>query len=287
MGKSRRFFNMYLTTTISVAMVLFIIGLECVLLLSTDTLIKRVKENTTVDIVFTPNAETSDFNRLQDMLKAADYCLDCRFISAEEALKEHVAYLGEDPSKFLGYNPLTASCEMHVKADYANNDSVSMIAERLSTLPYVEQVVYQKDLLSVLNRNIGELSILLMAVMALLLFVSLALIGNTIRLQIYSQRFLINTMKLVGATSWMIKAPILRKNMTMGFVAGVLAVLAVATLYYYVSAHMGLQLFPLTWQNIALIVCVIILIGLLITFLASVFATGRYIRMKTNTMYEI
>ena len=256
MGKPRHFFNMYLTTTISVAMVLFLIGLECVLLLSANSLINQVKENTTVEIVFTPQAETSDFNRLQEMLKASDYCLDCRIISAEQALKEHIEYLGDDPSKFLGYNPLTASCEMHVKANYANNDSIAVIESKLTTLPYVEKVIYQKDLLSVLNRNINELSIVLLAVVVLLLFISLALIGNTIRLQIYAQRFLINTMKLVGATSWMIKAPILRKNMTMGFVAAILA----------------LVLSAVSWT---------------ITILASLFATGRYIRMKSNTMYEI
>ncbi len=287
MRKPHHFFNMYLTTTISVAMVLFLIGLECVLLLSANSLINQVKENTTVEIVFTPQAETSDFNRLQEMLKASDYCLDCRIISAEQALKEHIEYLGDDPSKFLGYNPLTASCEMHVKANYANNDSIAVIESKLTTLPYVEKVIYQKDLLSVLNRNINELSIVLLAVVVLLLFISLALIGNTIRLQIYAQRFLINTMKLVGATSWMIKAPILRKNMTMGFVAAILALGAVSAVYYYVNVHMGVQLFPLTWQNMLFVSGVIILIGLTITLLASLFATGRYIRMKSNTMYEI
>ena len=287
MRKPHHFFNMYLTTTISVAMVLFLIGLECVLLLSANSLINQVKENTTVEIVFTPQAETSDFNRLQEMLKASDYCLDCRIISAEQALKEHIEYLGDDPSKFLGYNPLTASCEMHVKANYANNDSIAVIESKLTTLPYVEKVIYQKDLLSVLNRNINELSIVLLAVVVLLLFISLALIGNTIRLQIYAQRFLINTMKLVGATSWMIKAPILRKNMSMGFVAAILALGAVSAVYYYVNVHMGVQLFPLTWQNMLFVSGVIILIGLTITILASLFATGRYIRMKSNTMYEI
>lgn len=287
MGKSHRFFNMYLTTTISVAMVLFLIGLECVLLLSANSLVNQVKENTAIEIVFTPESNTSDFNRLQALFDASDYCLDCRFISAEQALKEHIEYLGEDPSKFLGYNPLTASCEIHVKADYANNDSIALIESRLLTLPYVDQVIYQKDLLSILNRNIHELSIILLGVVLLLLFISLALIGNTIRLQIYAQRFLINTMKLVGATSWMIKAPILRKNMTMGFVAGMFAIMAVSAVYYYVDVHMGVQLFPLTWQNITFVSGTIILIGLIITLCASLFATGRYIRMKTDTMYEI
>ena len=278
---------MYLTTTISVAMVLFLIGLECVLLLSTKSLIDAVKENTTVEILLQQRADTTAFRRMQTLLDAAPYCKDSRFISAQEALEEHIQYLGEDPSKFLGYNPLAASYEMHVTANYANPDSLSMIEERLVSLPYVDKVVYQKDLLSTLTRNINKLSFVLLVIAGLLLLISLVLIGNTIRLQIYSRRFLINTMTLVGATGWMIKAPILGKNLGIGFVAALLALAAISGAVYYVMMHFGVLLFALTWQNIAFVAGVVIVTGLLITLLASLFATGRYIRMKTDMMYEI
>ena len=200
---------MYLTTTISVAMVLFLIAMECVLLLSTRSLINSVKENTTVEVLLRQDVSEASFLRFAEMLQTTPYCKDSRFISADEALKEHIRYLGEDPSKFLGYNPLAPSYELHLNAGYAHPDSLAMIEERLSSLPYVDKVLYQKDLLTMLNRNINKLSLVLMAVAGLLLLISLVLIGNTIRLQIYSKRFLINTMSLVGATAWMIKAPIL------------------------------------------------------------------------------
>jgi len=278
---------MYLTTTISVAMVLFLVGMECVLLLSTKSLIDRVKENTAVEIVLKQEADSSSYQRMETMLAASNYCKDYRFISAEEALEEHVRYLGEDPSRFLGYNPLAASFEMHVTATYANPDSLNVIENRLQTLPYVDKVLYQKDLLAVLNRNINKLSFVLMVIAGLLLLISLVLIGNTIRLQIYSKRFLINTMTLVGATGWMIKAPILRKNMGIGFAAALLALAVVAFVVYYTQVHFGVLLFALTWQNIVFVAGAVVATGLIITLFASLFATGRYIRMKTDTMYEV
>lgn len=278
---------MYLTATISVAMVLFLIGLECVLLLSTKSLIDTVKESSAVEILLQQDADSTEFRRMQTLLNGAPYCKDSRFISAEEALEEHIHYLGEDPSKFLGYNPLAASFEMHVTAPYANPDSLSVIEDRLLSLPYVDKVLYQKDLLTLLNRNINKLSLVLMIVAGLLLLISLVLIGNTIRLQIYSRRFLINTMTLVGATSWMIKAPILRKNMGMGFAAALIALAVVAGAVYYILKHFGVLLFPLTWQNMAFVAGVVVASGLLITLLASLFATGRYIRMKVDVMYEV
>ena len=278
---------MYLTTTISVAMVLFLIGLECVLLLSTRSLIDSVKENTTVEILLKQNADSATFSRMQKLLTASSYCKDCRFVSADEALQEHITYLGEDPSKFLGYNPLSASFEMHVNAPYANPDSLVLIEAKLMSLPYVDKVLYQKDLLSVLNRNINKLSFVLMVVAGLLLLISLVLIGNTIRLQIYSKRFIINTMTLVGATAWMIKAPILRKNIGLGLVAAILALAVIAGAIFYIQRHFGVLLFAPTKENIAFVAGVVVITGLLITLIASLFATGRYIRMKTDTMYEI
>ena len=278
---------MYLTTTISVAMVLFLIGLECVLLLSTRSLIDSVKENTTVEILLKQNADSATFSRMQKLLTASSYCKDCRFVSADEALQEHITYLGEDPSKFLGYNPLSASFEMHVNAPYANPDSLVLIEAKLMSLPYVDKVLYQKDLLSVLNRNINKLSFVLMIVAGLLLLISLVLIGNTIRLQIYSKRFIINTMTLVGATAWMIKAPILRKNIGLGLVAAILALAVIAGAIFYIQRHFGVLLFAPTKENIAFVAGVVVITGLLITLVASLFATGRYIRMKTDTMYEI
>ena len=154
-------------------------------------------------------------------------------------------------------------------------------------LPYVDKVIYQKDVVKVLDNNLSEIALVLFIVAMALLIIALVLISNTIQLQVYSKRFLINTMRLVGATPWVIKWPLLRRNIRMGFEAGVLALLMLVATYYYCQTRLGIVLFPLIWQNVTFVILTVLVTGIIITFLASWIATNRYIRMKINKMYEI
>lgn len=278
---------MYLTTTISVALVLFLVGLECIVLLSARNLITRVKENMALTVVLTEEADSTSLARFATMMDAAPYCHDYKLITKEQALREHIEQLGEDPSAFLGYNPLTDAFEVYLDATYAQPDSVAMIEASIKSLPYVDEVIYQQDVVRILDRGVNEVSLVLAVVAIALLLMSLVLIVNTIRLHIYSKRFLINTMRLVGATPWVIRAPFIRRNVRMGFEAGLLALIALAGAVYYCHARMGLVLFPYTWQNITFVAVTILVGGMLIAFLASLFATDRYVRMKIDKMYEI
>lgn len=278
---------MYLTTTISVALVLFLVGLECIVLLSARNLITRVKENMALTVVLTEEADSTSLARFATMMDAAPYCHDYKLITKEQALREHIEQLGEDPSAFLGYNPLTDAFEVYLDATYAQPDSVAMIEASIKSLPYVDEVIYQQDVVRILDRGVNEVSLVLAVVAIALLLMSLVLIVNTIRLHIYSKRFLINTMRLVGATPWVIRAPFIRRNVRMGFEAGILALIALAGAVYYCHARMGLVLFPYTWQNITFVAVTILVGGMLIAFLASLFATDRYVRMKIDKMYEI
>lgn len=278
---------MYLTTTISVALVLFLVGLECIVLLSARNLITRVKENLALTVVLTEEADSTSLALFATMMDAAPYCHDYKLITKEQALREHIEQLGEDPSAFLGYNPLTDAFEVYLDATYAQPDSVAMIEASIKSLPYVDEVIYQQDVVRILDRGVNEVSLVLAVVAIALLLMSLVLIVNTIRLHIYSKRFLINTMRLVGATPWVIRAPFIRRNVRMGFEAGLLALIALAGAVYYCHARMGLVLFPYTWQNITFVAVTILAGGMLIAFLASLFATDRYVRMKIDKMYEI
>ena len=278
---------MYLTTTISVALVLFLVGLECIVLLSARNLITRVKENMALTVVLTEEADSTSLARFATMMDAAPYCHDYKLITKEQALREHIEQLGEDPSAFLGYNPLTDAFEVYLDATYAQPDSVAMIEASIKSLPYVDEVIYQQDVVRILDRGVNEVSLVLAVVAIALLLMSLVLIVNTIRLHIYSKRFLINTMRLVGATPWVIRAPFIRRNVRMGFEAGLLALIALAGAVYYCHARMGIVLFPYTWQNITFVAVTILVGGMLIAFLASLFATDRYVRMKIDKMYEI
>ena len=285
--KRHKFLNMYFTTTISVSLVLFLIGLECVILMSARDLIRQVKENVVLTVVMQEEATSDDVLRLTNILKVAPFVLDSRFISREEALQDHIESLGEDPQKFLGYNPLTDAFELRLKESYAQTDSIKVIDTRLSSLPYVEKVIYQADVVSALDKNLNKVVLVLLVIAVALLIIALVLIGNTIQLQIYSKRFIINTMRLVGATPWVIKWPFIRRNLWIGLESSVVASVMLAGMYYYCTSHFGIYLFPLNKFTVGTIVCVLFVSGFLITFLASLTATSRYIRMKTNKLYEI
>lgn len=280
-------FNMHFTTTISVSLVLFLIGLECVVLMSARELIRQVRENVAVTVVLDHDANTEQVTRLQTLLSKAPYTADVEYISRQQALQEHIVSLGEDPQKFLGYNPLTDAFELHLLEAYTAVDSISHIEQELLVLPYVSKVIYQKDVVSKLDKNLNEISIVLLAVALALLIIALVLISNTIQLQVYSKRFLINTMRLVGATPWVIKWPFIRRNVWLGLVAALISCSMIALTYYYFVSKLGIVLFSLTKMNVAFLVGVVVLSGVLITFFASLAATNRYIRMKTNKLYEI
>ena len=287
MSKGHHLWNMYITAAVSVALVLCLVGFECVLLLSAGTLLKRIKENVTLTVLLTEDADTTACERFESMLAVADYCSAYRYVSSEDALKEHIETLGEDPALFLGYNPLGASYEVHPSAVYAHPDSIAALDKLFSSLPYVDKVLYQENLVKVLNSNVSQAAIVLFVVAIVLLLIACVLIVNTIRLQIYSKRFLINTMTLVGATPWTIKSPYVWRYVLLGTLCALVAIAVVAGAVYYVQIVLGIVLFPLTWHTILFVAGTILIAGILITLFSSLLATGRYIRMNINTMYEI
>ena len=285
--RKHRFFNTYLTATVSVALVLFLVGLECVLGLSARHLLTQVKESTTLTVVLSDSTSSADSLRLSSILNAAPFCKSQSYISKEEALQQHIRELGEDPTLFLGYNPIRSAIEVKVSADYVDADSLAQAVQLLSNYPFVEQVTYPRVVVGFFSQNVGTISMVLLILAAVLLLISIVLIVNTIRLTVYSRRFLIHTMKLVGATPWIIKGPIVRRSMLMGFGAAILALLMIAGVVYLTFYRFGFWLFPIQWEYICLIAAVVIAAGLLITFFSTVFAVNRYIRMKVDDLYFI
>ena len=287
MAKKHHFFNTYLTATVSVSLVLLLIGMECVLGLSADNLFRQVKENVNMSVVLSDETTSEDSLRFATLLNAAPFTREYTYISKDEALREHVDKLGEDPAEFLGYNPLQASFEVKLNAPYIQVDSVAAIDSIFSVFPFVDKVVYQKDMIGLLDNQVNRLSLILLAVALILLIVSLALIVNTIRLHVYAKRFSINTMQLVGATPWIIKGPIVWKTVDLGMIAALLALLMVGGVLYAAHYHLGIWLIPLTWQNIAFLCGAVVLAAFVITFFSAVFAVNRYIRMKTADLYYV
>ncbi len=287
MKQRHHFFNMYLTTTISVALVLLLIGLETVFILSTRSLIEQIKENVTLTIILQENTDSTQLKRFDNFLNIAPFISEYTYISKEEALQDHITNLGEDPSKFLGFNPLLPSYEVNLEAKYTQADSIASIQNKLTVFPCVREIIYPEEVVSLLDGKVNTFSIILLAVALILLVVAIALIVNTIRLHVYSKRFLINTMKLVGATPFVIKAPIIRRNILMGLIAGVIALILLAGALYYSQFQLGIMPIQLTFTNIGIVCGVVLITGILITGFAALIATNKYIRMQTDDLYYV
>ena len=269
------------------SLVLFLVGLVSLLLFVARDMSTYVKENINLSIILDDQANEQYTKRIEKYLTSSPFTKSVEYISKEDALKDHIASLGENPEEFLGYNPLMASIEVKLNADYANPDSVAKIESKLKTFNHINRVSYQKDMVSLVNDNVNKFSFILLGLALALLFISVALINNTIRLTVYSNRFLINTMKLVGATSWFIRKPYLGRSMLNGLLAAVISIVLLAGMVFYIQHEFGMEgtlIQPLT----AIFVCLIVIfLGILLTAVSSYFAVGRYLKMHSNDMYFI
>ena len=222
--KSGSFFDMqFITSSISTMLVLLLLGMVVFFVLSANNLSKYVRENISFSVLISDDMKEADALKFQKKLNEEPFVKETSYISKEQALKEQSEAMGTDPAEFLGYNPFTASIEIKLNADYANSDSISWIEQKIMQNKKVMEINYPQDLLDAVNSNIRKISFLLLGLAALLTLISFALINNTIRLAIYSKRFLIHTMKLVGASWGFIRRPFLVRNIWIGILAAAMA----------------------------------------------------------------
>lgn len=281
------FANVHFTSTFSMSLVLFLVGMICLLLFVARDMSRYVKENINLSIILDDQVGNQSAKRIEKYLLASPYAKSVDFVSKEEALEDHIESLGEDPQKFLGYNPLMASLEVKLNAEYANPDSVSMIEGKLRKFEHINRIAYQKDMVALVNDNIKKMSIVLFGIALVLLFISVALINNTIRLTVYSNRFLINTMKLVGATRWFIRKPYVGRSMLHGFIAAMISIILLVGLVIYVQNEFGLQGMMIRPTTAFLVSGIVILLGMLLSAISSYIAVGRFLKMTSNDLYLI
>jgi cell division transport system permease protein len=279
--------NINLTSTISMSLVLFLVGLISLLLFVTRDMGNFVKENVNLSIVLDDDIGVQYKKRIEKFLNASPYAKSLEYVSKEDALKEHVETLGDDPQAFLGYNPLSASIEVKLSSDYANNDSVMVIEKKLKRFDHIKQVVYQKDMVSVINENVRKISVIMLGLASILLIVSIALINNTIRLSLYSNRFSINTMRLVGATHWFIRKPYIASGVTNGVIATMISYIFLGGTVYFVQHEFGLSGMILQTSTVLTVMGVVLLTGVLFTAISSYYAVNKYLKMNSNDMYLI
>jgi cell division transport system permease protein len=278
-------FSSYFTTTLSISMILFLFGLLGLLLINAQRLSDFMKENIGVTLILRDNTKESDIMKLQKNLETTEYIKSTRFIDKESAAKELKSELGEDFVDFLGYNPLLSSIDITVFAEYANPDSMITVEKKLLSHSEIQEVYYQRDLVRQLNTNVKKISFILLAISLLMFIIFAGLINNTIRLSIYSKRFLINTMQLVGATRSFIRRPFIAKSALHGIYGGLIACSMLLAIFF--SYQKELKSF-IDFQNptsLALLVAGIFLSGILITVISTYFAVNKFLRMRFDQLF--
>jgi cell division transport system permease protein len=283
--QKRRLRSSYFSTIISISMVLFVIGIVGLILLNAKKLSDHVKENIGFSVILKDQTKENEAIKLQKKLDAELYVKSTQYITKEEAVKIFNQEHGEDFVEFLGYIPLPASIDVKLHADYANPDSIAWIKkEILSQLP-VKEFWYHESLLEAVTNNIRKISLILLVFSGLLLIIAIALINNSIRLTIYSKRFIIRSMQLVGATSGFIRRPFLLRGISHGIYASFFAVGMLMLVIYYAEKEFP-QLFELKdIELIGSLFLIVLIFSVLITWLSTYFAVRKFLKIKTENLY--
>lgn len=281
------FIEARITSTLSVSLVLFILGIMATLGMLANSLSVYVRENIGFTIVLKDDATEKDITKLQTKLEESQYVNSLLYISKEDALQEVIAELGENPEEIIGLNPMQASFEVKLKADYAHSDSLAIIDEELASVKCIDEIYYQKDLIQSVNHNIQRAGVILLALAIVLMIISYVLISNTIRLMAYSKRFIIYTMKLVGATPGFIRRPFIISNIVSGIIAAVIAIIMLTASISYIAGEFESFYSLVDTKMLLTVYGIVLILGILLTAIASFFAVNRYIGMKRDDLYYV
>ncbi len=268
-------------------MVLILLGSVVLFMLTANNLSAYVRENINIEVLLADDASSGDIMRMQKFLNSKPYVKALEYVSKEQAAKEQIEEMGIDPKEFLGYNPFIASFEINVTAEYANNDSLAMIEKDIKSVDNVMGVEYQKELIDAVNSNIKKISIIMLIIATLFTYISFALINNTVKLSIFSSRFRINTMKLVGASWHFIRKPFMQRALILGICS---ALFADALMWVGIKWLMEFEPTVCTVIDLKVLIITgssIVVFGLLITILCTYFSLWKYLRMSSNTLYRI
>ena len=282
----RRLFNAYFVSTLSITLVLFLIGLLSLLIFNARYLNKYIRENIGLTLVLNENVREVDLLQLQKLLSAQPEVKNATYVNSETAAKNLKEELGEDFIGFLGYNPLHATIDVKLFAAYTQNDSLANLEQKFLAYPNVEEVYYQKNLVNLINENANKISLIVMGLGVVMLLMFFALINNTIRLSIYANRFTINTMQLVGATRSFIRKPFINKSLIQGITGAFLSCLLLLLLMiaYYRQFN---EIIRYDNNNLVFLVFAIVFIaGLAISWLSTTMAVNKFLRLQYDELFN-
>ena len=283
--QKRRLISSYFSVVISISLVLFLLGMLGLLVLNTKKVADHFKEQIALTVYLNDNAKEVEIEQLKKSLAMADYTKSTKYISKEEAAEEHSKEIGEDFMEFLGYNPLQNSIDVYMNADFVSSEQVDKIAEDLTAKSFVDEVVYDKPLIALLNDNVKKISLWVLVASALFTFIAVLLINSSIRLAVYSKRFIIKTMQMVGATKGFIRRPFIWQSVKLGIIGAVVALIGMAAVLYYLNnSFRELELLG-DVKMLVILFSGIFLMGVIITWISTFFATSRFLNLKTDELY--
>ena len=272
---------------ISTTMVLVLLGMMVLSSLTAHNLSRWVKENLTVTLMLRDTVDAGEVRQLCRELYHRPYAKNIDYIGKDQALAEHIEAMGADPTEFLGENPFVPTLELQLNADYANHDSLLWIGKELQARKQITDITYHEDLMDKVNVNLHKISLGLFVLALLMTFISFSLISNTVRLSVYSRRFLIHTMKLVGASWSFIRRPFLWQFIGIGVVAAVLACGVLLCGAYFVYGYEPSVVNIISWRELAITGVAVVLFGIVITALCAYISVNRFLRMTAGELYKI
>jgi len=283
--QKRRLISSYFSVVLSIALVLFLLGILGLLVLNTKKLGDHFKEQITLSVFLKDNAKPVEVDQLQKGLALAEYTKSAVYVSKEDAAEQYSEDIGENFQEFLGYNPLKNSVDVNLKAAFVSPEQIESIASELTEKNYVHEVSYDKPLIALLTDNVKKIGFWILIASAVFTVIAVLLINSSIRLSIYSKRFIIKTMQMVGATKKFIRKPFITTNIKLGFLGSLIALIALAGVLHYVNnSFPELNLYGDITILVGLFVGVLAL-GILISYLSTYFATQRFLNLRTDDLY--
>ncbi|MFN3753059.1 cell division protein FtsX [Flavobacterium sp.] len=283
--QKRRVITSYFSVVLSIFLVLFLLGTLGLFVINSKRLSDNFKEEIAMTVFFKNEANDSVMKAFTEEMKMAKFAKSFEYVSKEQAAMQHKKVIGEDFMQFLGVNPLQNSFDIHLKADFVNNVEIAKIESRLRKNEMVADIVYDKQLVTLVNDNIKNISMWILIVTGVFAFVSVLLINSSLRLSIYANRFIIKTMQMVGATKSFIRKPFIKTSVILGFIGAVLAILALIGLLVYIQfnfPNLGIMEDQL---SIGIVLLGVLLMGIVITWISTYFATQRFLNLRTDDLY--
>lgn len=285
--QKRKLISSYFSVILSIFLVLFLLGTLSLFVINSKKISDNFRENIPMTIFFDKKTSKADLDKFGNNLAKKEYIKEAKFVSKEDAAKEHQETLGEDFVEYLGFNPLQDSYDIHLKGEYVVNDSIDLILKELDTNPSISDIKYDKQLVDLVNENVDKITKWSLIIAAFMTIISMLLINSSLRLLIFSSRFTIKTMQMVGATKRFIRRPFIIHSIKLGVISSILAIIAITSLTFYADSKLpDLNINPKEdYMPLVLVSLGILILGIIITSISTFFATQRFLNLKSDELY--